>query len=412
MGKHRRSRSAAARVCTGVVAALAVVAVAGGTLVLVNGFSTGPAGDASAAAATNSAHQSSPRSGQPGGQPGGQSASGGPTGSHPPVAIPLHVVSTSPDGSGPVNGAAPILVTFDEPVTTNVLPQLQPATAGRWSKPTPSSLQFEPAVAFVPDTKVTLTVPAGMQAENGGLLASSTTVSYQVSDGSLLRLQQLLAERGYLPVNFLPTQPEVATAAAQGALAFDPPAGEFAPRFSSTPQALSALWQPGAVTAVTTGAIMAFENVHDLKVDGDAGPAVWAALLQDTVNQVNDPQPYTWALTTMKHPETLQIWSDGAFVFSSKANTGIPAAPTPVGSWPVFLRYRSQTMQGTNPDGSKYYDTGVPFVNYFHQGDAIHGFKRASYGSQQSLGCVELPYGAASQVWDLIDYGTVVTVTR
>jgi hypothetical protein len=407
MAKHRRPASTASRIGTGTVAAVAVAAVAAGMLALVNGFSNGSPVDASAAAATGSANGSASATGA---QSGASSASS--SAARPPVAVPLHVVNTSPDGNGSISGAAPIVVTFDEPVTTNALPQLQPAIAGRWTKPTPTTLQFSPDTAFVPDTKVTLTVPAGMQAENGGLLATTTTVSYQVADGSLLRLQQLLAELGYLPVNFVPAEPEDRSAAAQAASAFNPPSGAFVPRFTSIPQALSALWQPGKVTAVTTGAIMAFENAHDLLVDGDAGPAVWSALLQDAINEVDDPQPYTWALTTMSHPETLQIWSNGAFVFSSKANTGIPEAPTPVGSWPVFMRYRSQTMQGTNPDGSKYYDTGVPFVNYFHEGDAIHGFKRASYGSQQSLGCVELPYAAASQVWDLIDYGTVVTVTR
>jgi len=407
MAKHRRPPSTASRIGTGAVAAVAVAAVAAGMLALVNGFSNGSPVDASAAAATGSARGSASATGA---QPAASVSSSSAT--RLPAAVPLHVVSTSPDGSDSISGAAPIVVTFDEPVTTNVLPQLQPAIAGRWARPTPTTLQFSPETAFVPDTKVTLTVPAGMRAENGGLLATTTTVSYQVADGSLLRLQQLLAELGYLPVNFVPAEPEDRSAAAQAASAFNPPSGDFVPRFSSIPQALSALWRPGEVTAVTTGAIMAFENVHDLKVDGDAGPAVWSALLQDAINEVDDPQPYTWALTTMNHPETLQIWSNGDFVFSSKANTGIPAAPTPVGSWPVFMRYRSQTMQGTNPDGSKYYDTGVPFVNYFHDGDAIHGFKRASYGSQQSLGCVELPYAAASQVWDLIDYGTVVTVTR
>jgi peptidoglycan hydrolase-like protein with peptidoglycan-binding domain len=165
------------------------------------------------------------------------------------------------------------------------------------------------------------------------------------------------------------------------------------------------------MTVMTKGAIMAFENAHQLAIDGVAGPAVWDALLRDAVAGAVDPQPYTWAWTTMQRPETLRIWSDGDFVFSSKANTGIAAAPTPKGSWPVFARFRSQTMKGTNPDGSKYVDPGVPFISYFYQGDAIHGFKRASYGSPQSLGCVELPYAAAQTVWSLIDYGTVVTVT-
>ena len=48
-------------------------------------------------------------------------------------------------------------------------------------------------------------------------------------------------------------------------------------------------------------------------------------------------------------------------------------------------------MEGTNPDGSHYNDVGVPWVNYFSGGDAIHGFVRPGYGWPQSLGCVEVP---------------------
>ena len=68
-------------------------------------------------------------------------------------------------------------------------------------------------------------------------------------------------------------------------------------------------------------------------------------------------------------------------------------------------------MSGVNPDGTPYHDTGVPWVSYFHGGDAVHGFLRASYGSQQSLGCVELPYAVAGQVWPLMEIGTLVSVT-
>jgi hypothetical protein len=45
----------------------------------------------------------------------------------------------------------------------------------------------------------------------------------------------------------------------------------------------------------------------------------------------------------------------------------------------------------------------------------VHAFPRGSYGWYQSLGCVELPYdgsgpGVAENVWNLITYGTLVTV--
>jgi lipoprotein-anchoring transpeptidase ErfK/SrfK len=68
-------------------------------------------------------------------------------------------------------------------------------------------------------------------------------------------------------------------------------------------------------------------------------------------------------------------------------------------------------MSGTNPDGSHYSDPGVPWVSYFNGGDALHGFLRASYGSAQSLGCVEMPYDVAHRVYGYTPIGTLVDVT-
>jgi lipoprotein-anchoring transpeptidase ErfK/SrfK len=67
-------------------------------------------------------------------------------------------------------------------------------------------------------------------------------------------------------------------------------------------------------------------------------------------------------------------------------------------------------MRGTNPDGSTYADP-VSWVSYFSAGEAVHYFPRGSYGFPQSLGCVELPYTQAEQVWPYMTYGTLVTVT-
>ena len=46
----------------------------------------------------------------------------------------------------------------------------------------------------------------------------------------------------------------------------------------------------------------------------------------------------------------------------------------------------------------------------FYRGDAIHAFPRASFGTPQSLGCVELPLPAAAKVWPYTPIGTLVTV--
>ncbi len=64
-------------------------------------------------------------------------------------------------------------------------------------------------------------------------------------------------------------------------------------------------------------------------------------------------------------------------VISTPANTGVAGAETERGTFPIYARYVSTTMTGTNPDGSHYSDPGVPWVNYFNGGDAVHGFPRA-----------------------------------
>ncbi|HUD17730.1 MAG TPA: L,D-transpeptidase, partial [Acidimicrobiales bacterium] len=91
-------------------------------------------------------------------------------------------------------------------------------------------------------------------------------------------------------------------------------------------------------------------------------------------------------------------------------NTGAPGADTVDGTYPVFEHVTSSRMVGTNPDGSTYNDPDVPWASYFNGGDALHGFVRATYGSPQSNGCVEMSIADAARVWPLTPIGTLVTV--
>ena len=67
-------------------------------------------------------------------------------------------------------------------------------------------------------------------------------------------------------------------------------------------------------------------------------------------------------------------------------------------------------LSGINPDGSHYHDPGIRDISYFNGGDAIHAFPRASYGTPQSLGCVELPLAASAEIWPYTPIGTLVTI--
>jgi peptidoglycan hydrolase-like protein with peptidoglycan-binding domain len=222
----------------------------------------------------------------------------------------------------------------------------------------------------------------------------------------------LLASLGYLPVSWAPDGMKPGTALdAQLAALEQPAAGTFAWRWAGSPPSLVALWQPGVSTAMETGALMAFESQQGLAVDGVAGPAVWSSLL----GAATDPGPlmnqhgYTYALASETVPESLTVWHNGAVVDQAPANTGISAAPTPLGTWPVYERLQSQIMRGTNPDGSTYADP-VQWVAYFNGSDAIHYIARGSYGYPQSVGCVEVSYTTGETVWPYLTYGSLVTV--
>ena len=78
-----------------------------------------------------------------------------------------------------------------------------------------------------------------------------------------------------------------------------------------------------------------------------------------------------------KLPQSLNLWHNGAVILSSPGNTGVPAAPTQLGTFPVFEHIPVGTMSGTNPDGRHYNDPGIRWISYFNHGEAIHAFNRA-----------------------------------
>jgi peptidoglycan hydrolase-like protein with peptidoglycan-binding domain len=230
-----------------------------------------------------------------------------------------------------------------------------------------------------------------------------------VPPGSTLRLQQLLATLGYLPVDFHPAVTLASTPQAQEAAAIHPPSGTFSWRYSNVPGALRAMWAPGASGPMTRGAVMAFENSLGLAPDGDPGPQVWRSLIAAASSDRASSFGYTF-VSVSEASQSLNLWHNGRTVLTTPVNTGIASAPTATGTYPVFEHIASGTMSGTNPDGSHYSDAGVPWISYFNGGDALHGFYRAQYGFPQSLGCVEMPVSMAGRVWPYTPVGTLVRV--
>jgi peptidoglycan hydrolase-like protein with peptidoglycan-binding domain len=346
-----------------------------------------------------------------------QTAGGKPT-SHATTAAkgPETVVSVTPaNGATAVNGATEIRVVFSKPLSpTSAMPALRPSIGGTWQRSGDTAV-FMPKRGFRPRTKVTLQIPggaAGVQSTGGGLLATPDTVKFRTGTFSLVRMGQLLAQLGYLPLTWAPLTGSPAPLTnpnAQLNAAYSPPQGTYTWQ-SGYPVRLTRLWRPNQPSEVLKGAVMAFEADHGLTLDGVIGPGVWHAMFVALTKGESNKHGYTYAVANQHVPEYLTVWHNGKVIFRHLANTGIGVRPTAVETNPVYLRYQSQIMKGRNPDGSKYADQ-VYWVAYFHEGEAVHYFPRYSYGSQQSLGCVELPYAAAKWIWPYLTFGTLVTVT-
>ncbi|HXY44045.1 MAG TPA: L,D-transpeptidase, partial [Acidimicrobiales bacterium] len=189
-----------------------------------------------------------------------------------------------------------------------------------------------------------------------------------------------------------------------------PQPGSFSWRYSNIPASLASLWRPGVDTVLVQGAVMAFESDHGLDDDAVLTPAFWEDMFESVAHRQVSTSPYDYLQVSTALPETLSVWRDGRVIFQTPVNTGIPEAPTELGTYPVYARYFSTTMSGYNPDGSYYDDPGIPDVAYFNGGDAVHGFLRGAYGFPQSLGCVELPFAAAAVVFNEDPIGTLVSV--
>jgi peptidoglycan hydrolase-like protein with peptidoglycan-binding domain len=322
----------------------------------------------------------------------------------------------SPAPGSTIRADTPITLTFNKPISQalgSALPQVRPAAQGSWQKLSDHVLRFVPTgFGYGLGTSVTIGLPSGVTIVGARAIGDPAWGTWTVPPGKTLRLQQLLAVLGYLPLRFQYAGAAPGhTPAGQEAAAVNPPAGTFTWRYPNTPSELRNMWAPGTFGEMTRGAIMAFENTNGMTVDGVAGPHVWNALITAAMQGHNNTFGYTFVHVRESSPETETTWHNGSVVVSGLVNTGIPAAPTAQGVFAVFEHALSVTMSGTNPDGSHYSDPGVPYTSYFNGGDALHGFIRPGYGYPQSLGCVEMPYSEAGKVYPYTPIGTLVDVT-
>ncbi|HLW95502.1 MAG TPA: L,D-transpeptidase [Solirubrobacteraceae bacterium] len=295
-----------------------------------------------------------------------------------------------------------------KPAASTARPTLSPATAGTWTDVGNYEF-FRPASTLEPCTSYTMRIPAGTLAKDHRALGKSRTISFGVACPGTMAVQEALARLGYLPytlhgfVGASDTGPISRAQAAHNA--YELPHGILRANVAGAPPLTM-----GTLDPATTGAIEVFEGNHNLPVSTTITKQFWTDLIADETLAKRDPHPYTWVTVTETLPETLEVHENGRVALTSPTNTGVPGAATQQGIFPIYVRYVATTMIGTNVDGSHYDDPGVPWVNYFNGGDAVHGYPRPGYGYPQSNGCVELPITTAQSVYGMLQVGDLVIV--
>ncbi|WP_316669666.1 L,D-transpeptidase family protein [uncultured Propionibacterium sp.] len=91
---------------------------------------------------------------------------------------------------------------------------------------------------------------------------------------------------------------------------------------------------------------------------------------------------------------------------------GRPGMETVTGTYHVYLKYESQTMRGTNEDGTAWTAPGVEWVTYFYGSYALHAAPwQPSFGWDGpggSHGCVNMSTSDAQYVFAFAPVGTAV----
>ena len=267
-----------------------------------------------------------------------------------------------------------LTLTFSDPIS-DVLgagrPRLSPATPGRWRELDAHTLAFQPSgLGFGLGEKVRVELPRAVHlaGQSRGRAHAHAPVAgpagFDAAAAAAARPARLPAARlaaGRRSCAGLAERPACGRAFAA--------AGTVLLALSRTPRPSCARSGASArPNEITRGAVMMFEDTHGLAVDGLAGTAGLARAASPTPSPAGAaPAATATSTSTAALPQSLNLWHNGRVILSSPGNTGVPAAPTQLGTFPVFEHIPVGTMSGTNPDGSHYNDPGIRYISYFNR---------------------------------------------
>ena len=116
-----------------------------------------------------------------------------------------------------------------------------------------------------------------------------------------------------------------------------------------------------------------------------------------TTNEAGEEKWIDISLSEQK----LRAWEGNKLVMEFPVSSG-KWAPTPVGTFNIWSKTRSQSMVGGSQALGTYYNLpNVPNNMFFYQGYALHGaYWHNNFGNPMSHGCVNEPLASAAQIFD------------
>jgi len=112
------------------------------------------------------------------------------------------------------------------------------------------------------------------------------------------------------------------------------------------------------------------------------------------------------SIVVSTNDQRIYAYENGQLVRSHLVSTGLPATPTVLGDYNIYVKYVADDMAG--PD---YFLPQVPYTMYFFQGYGIHGtYWHNAFGRPMSHGCVNLPVAEAEWFFNWAQVGTLVRV--
>lgn len=101
---------------------------------------------------------------------------------------------------------------------------------------------------------------------------------------------------------------------------------------------------------------------------------------------------------------------DDQTIMSFRISSGRAVTPTDPGEWNVYGKLPLRTMRGTI-NGESYEVPNVPWVVYFHDGEALHGtYWHNNFGTPMSHGCINMTIADAKLMYNFAYIGMRVSV--